>query len=84
MRRIATLLVGVAAVGAVVVFGSGAGGTEGYLRGPGDLRQRRLPVPGEEVRIAGAKVGEITEVDVTNADEAAHDDGSPEPGRRWS
>ena len=38
-------------------------------------------VVGEEVRIAGAKVGRISEVDVTSADEAANADGSPEPGK---
>ena len=80
MRRIATLLVGVAAVGAVVVFGSGAGGTEGSYEVRAIFANGGFTVPGEEVRIAGAKVGEITEVDVTNADEPAHDDGSPEPG----
>jgi ABC-type transporter Mla subunit MlaD len=80
MRRIATLLVGVAAAGAVVVFGSGAGGTDGQYEVRAIFANGGFLVPGEEVRIAGAKVGEISEVDVTNAEEPAHADGSPEPG----
>jgi ABC-type transporter Mla subunit MlaD len=38
-------------------------------------------VVGEEVRIAGARVGTVSEIDVTGTDETAHEDGSPEPGR---
>jgi ABC-type transporter Mla subunit MlaD len=80
MRRIATLLAGIAAVAAVVVFGSGAGGTEGQYEVRAIFANGGFLVPGEEVRIAGAKVGAISEVDVTDASEPAHEDGSPEPG----
>ena len=41
---------------------------------------------GEDVRIAGAKVGSVAEVDITDADEVAHaKTASPRPARRsWS
>ncbi|UJA21034.1 MCE family protein [Thermoleophilia bacterium SCSIO 60948] len=38
-------------------------------------------VPDEEVRVAGAKVGVISDVGITNETEAVHADGSPDPGK---
>jgi ABC-type transporter Mla subunit MlaD len=38
-------------------------------------------VPGEDVRIAGATVGQVDSVDVTGVDERVHEDGSPDPGK---
>ncbi len=80
MRRIAVITTGLAVLAAVVVFGSGAGGTEGQYEVRAIFANGGFLVPGEEVRIAGAKVGQISDVDVTRAGETAHADGSPEPG----
>ncbi len=38
-------------------------------------------VKGEEVRVAGANVGTVADVDVTNNTERAHSNGKPDPGR---
>ena len=38
-------------------------------------------VTGEEVRVAGAKVGSVTAVDIATADEPVTEDGSPDPGK---
>ncbi|MGI9020803.1 MAG: MlaD family protein [Solirubrobacterales bacterium] len=79
MRRIGVLIAGIAGA-AIVAFGSGAGGSEGQYEVRAIFANGGFLVPGEEVRIAGARVGEISDVDVTDAEEAAHEDGSPEPG----
>ena len=67
---------------ALVVVGSGASegdGDEYLVRAIFD--NGGFLVPGEEVRIAGAQVGSIDSVDVTLGEEAAHEDGSADPGK---
>lgn len=81
MRRIASILLVAATVGALLVFGSAAGGEEGTYEVRAIFDNGGFLVVDEEVRIAGAKVGAISAVDVTGTDEAAHEDGSPEPGK---
>ena len=82
MRRIATTALLIAIVGSLLVFGTGAedSGDEGYkVRAIFD--NGAFLVPDVDVRIAGANVGSVAEVDVTGVDEAAHEDGSPDPGK---
>lgn len=81
MRRLIGILVVVVAVAALATFGTAAGGEEGSYQVRAIFDNGAFLVPDEEVRIAGAKVGRIAEVDVTGVDEAAHEDGSPEPGK---
>lgn len=83
MRRLATIVCVVAAAGGLLIA-SGATGDDG---GPYELRaifdNGGFLVPGEEVRIAGAKVGEIVEVDVAREDEivSLEDGGTAIPGK---
>jgi len=80
MRRIAAILATAGAAAILLVAGTGAGGETDAYEVRAVFANGSFLVPGEEVRIAGAKVGQISEVDVTGADEAAHEDGSSEPG----
>jgi phospholipid/cholesterol/gamma-HCH transport system substrate-binding protein len=80
MRRVAATALLVAAAAGLLVTGTGAGNDSGYkVRAIFD--SGGFMVVGEEVRIAGARVGTVSEIDVTGTDEQAHEDGSPEPGR---
>lgn len=81
MRRIAATFLLVVGAAALLFVGQGASGDDG---GAYEVRAifdtGGFVVPGEEVRVAGASVGTISEVDVTGADEIAHEDGSTDPG----
>jgi ABC-type transporter Mla subunit MlaD len=80
MRRILATAVLIAAAAALLVAGTGADeGSDYEVRAIFD--SGGFMVEGEEVRIAGARVGTVSEIDVTDAEEAAKSDGSPEPGR---
>ncbi len=82
MRRIIGIFLLLGAAVALVLGGTGASGDsrDGYLvRAIFD--NGGFVVQDEEVRIAGAKVGYVDSVDVTLGDEAAHEDGSPDPGK---
>lgn len=81
MRRIAAILVALGASVAVLATGTGAGGDEGTYQVRAIFDNGAFLVEGEEVRIAGANVGEIDEVTVSSEDEAATADGSPDPGK---
>ncbi len=81
MRRVAAILVAVAASAVILVAGSGAGGDEGNYEVRAIFDNGAFLVPGEEVRIAGANVGVIDDVTVTAETEPAHVDGSPDPGK---
>jgi phospholipid/cholesterol/gamma-HCH transport system substrate-binding protein len=80
MRRIAIILVSLAAAVAVAV-GVAAGGDGDAYEVRAAFDRAAFLVPGEEVRIAGARVGTVTEVDVSDANDAVREDGSPEPGK---
>src|ERR671925_144044 len=80
MRRAGATAVLLAAAIALLVMGTGGDDDSGYkVRAIFD--SGGFMVVGEEVRIAGARVGTVSEIDVTGTDETAHEDGSPEPGR---
>lgn len=80
MRRIAATALLLVAATALLVAGTGAGDGSGY-RVRAIFDNGGFMVEGEEVRVAGARVGTVAEIDVTGTDEPAHEDGSPEPGR---
>ena len=84
MRRIAATLVLAGALAALVVTGTGATGDDSdpYLvRAAFD--NGNFIVPGEEVRIAGARVGAVESVDVSGTGEVVSLDPKPEaePGK---
>jgi phospholipid/cholesterol/gamma-HCH transport system substrate-binding protein len=82
MRRLAVISAVVVALTAALATGAlaGDGDTDGYeVRALFD--NGAFLVPGEEVRIAGATVGTVADVDVSGTDEAVHSDGTPEPGK---
>jgi ABC-type transporter Mla subunit MlaD len=81
MRRILAALVCTAAVVTVFVSGTAAGGEEGAYEVRAIFDNATFIVPGEEIRVAGAKVGVVEEIDVTGTDEAARANGDPEPGK---
>ena len=79
MRRlIATLVLG-AALPLVVVFGLGADGDGGGYEVRAVFDNVTGLVPGEDVRVAGAKVGMVESLDVVDRNKAAVD---PEDRRR--
>jgi phospholipid/cholesterol/gamma-HCH transport system substrate-binding protein len=80
MRRILAIC-GALGVAGSLVFGLGAGGETDDYEVRAIFDNGAFLVPGEEVRIAGARVGTVGSVDVTREDEAAHADGTPEPGK---
>src|ERR1044072_3555794 len=81
MRRI--LIIGVALVGSVVLLalGTAAGGDDGKYEVRAIFDNAAFLVTGEEVRVAGANVGVVADIDVTNADEPALENGDPDPGK---
>jgi ABC-type transporter Mla subunit MlaD len=81
MRRLAAILVALIASAAILVVGTGAGGDDGTYEVRAMFDNGAFLVAGEEVRIAGAKVGVVSDVEVTGEDEPVHLDGSPEPGK---
>ncbi len=81
MRRILAALACFAAVATVFISGTAAGGDEGAYEVRAIFDNATFIVPGEEIRVAGAKVGVVKEVDVTGTEEAALANGDPEPGK---
>jgi phospholipid/cholesterol/gamma-HCH transport system substrate-binding protein len=81
MRRIAVIVTTLAA-GTGLLLATSATSQDG---GPYEVRaifdSASFLVPGEEVRIAGAKVGEVAEVDVTRPGEAVTAGSADEPGK---
>jgi phospholipid/cholesterol/gamma-HCH transport system substrate-binding protein len=80
MRRIIATAALLATV-ALVFFAQGSGGSGGSYEIRGIFDNGAFLVTGEDVRIAGAKVGSVASVDVTQPGEAAKVDGSPDPGK---
>jgi ABC-type transporter Mla subunit MlaD len=66
---------------ALVFFAQGSGGSGGSYEVRGIFDNGAFLVTGEDVRIAGAKVGSVSSVDVTMPGEPANRDGSPDPGK---
>ena len=80
MRRIALILVTIGAAVTFLVIASGAGDDDPYeVRAIFD--NAAFLALDEDVRIAGANVGSVAELEVTFPDDAAHADGSPEAGK---
>jgi phospholipid/cholesterol/gamma-HCH transport system substrate-binding protein len=80
MRRIiaTAALLGVIAL---AFFAQGSGGSGGSYVVRGIFDNGAFLVNGEDVRIAGAKVGSVSSVDVTMPGEWANRDESPDPGK---
>ncbi len=81
MKRIAIILLALIASVAILITGTATGGDGDQYEVRAIFDNAGFLVTGEEVRIAGAHVGTVTDIDVTTADEAALEDGSPEPGK---
>ena len=80
MRRIAGIIIACVAAAALLVVAPGAEEGENYeVRAIFD--NASFVAPGMDVRIAGANVGSVAELDVTFPDEPARVDGSDEPGK---
>jgi ABC-type transporter Mla subunit MlaD len=81
MKRIALIALALCASAAFLVVGTAAGGDEGTYEVRAIFDNAGFLVTGEEVRVAGAKVGSISDIDVTGTEEVAHEDGSAEAGK---
>jgi len=80
VRRIVLIGVALAAVVAGFVALAADGDGDGYeVRAAFD--NGAFLVPGEEVRIAGVRVGTVADVDVSGTDEPVREDGSADPGK---
>lgn len=80
MRRIIAT-VGVVGVVALMFVGLGSGGSSGTYEIRGIFDNGAFLVPGEDVRIAGAKVGSVSSVGVTMPGDEVHRSGAPQPGK---
>ncbi len=80
MRRVVAII-GLVGVATLLLFGLGSGGDGGTYEVRGIFDNGAFMVPGEEVRVAGAKVGSVSSVDVTQSDDWVNRDHSPEPGK---
>ena len=70
MRRVAAITAVLAAAAGIAIFGTGAGDSSGYqVRAIFD--DAAFVIPGEDVKIAGVKVGKISSLDVTKDKKAA-------------
>ena len=80
MRRILGIIIACVAAATLLVVAPGAEEGEDYkVRAIFD--NASFVAPGMDVRIAGANVGSVAELDVTFPDEPARLDGSEEPGK---
>jgi ABC-type transporter Mla subunit MlaD len=80
MRRIAAILLACFAAAAFLIVAPGAADDDAYeVRAIFD--NGAFLALDEDVRIAGANVGHVSDLDVTFPDEPARADGSPEPGK---
>ena len=83
MRRIALIAVGL--IAAMTLVATGAWGDDDNDGGDYLVRayfdNAGFVVNGEEVRIAGAAVGSVQDVDVSRPGEAVNEDGSEDPGK---
>jgi len=80
MRRLAAILFTCAAAAAFLVATTGAGEDDPYeVRAIFD--NAAFLAEDMEVRVAGAKVGSVADLDVTFPEDPARADGSPEPGK---
>ena len=71
MRRLLAIVVLATAVGAIAVLGTGAGSSSGSYEVRAIFRNAFSVIPGEDVKIAGVKVGKIKSLGVTADQKAA-------------
>jgi ABC-type transporter Mla subunit MlaD len=82
MRRIAAIIVGLLAIAAVVsATASGDDGTDGEYLVRAYFDNAGFLVNGEDVRVAGASVGSVEDVDVSRPGEAVTENGDEDPGK---
>src|SRR3954454_8516161 len=81
MRRALIIVLVVAAAVALFVTAGGAGGDDGKYEVRAIFDNASFLVTGEDVRVGGAKVGSVADVDITDKDEAATESGEPAPGK---
>jgi phospholipid/cholesterol/gamma-HCH transport system substrate-binding protein len=79
VRRLAAIACSLAAGAALLVASAAPGGDGGPYEVRAIFDNGAFLVSGEDVRIAGVKVGEIVEVSVTHEDDIATLDGGPAP-----
>ena len=75
VRRAIAILLVLAALVAVLATGLGAGGDDGNYEVRAIFDNAAFLVKGEQVRIAGATVGTVSDVEVSTPDEVVHEDG---------
>ncbi len=84
MRRIGLIVAGLLLAAMLIAFPAiGSNGTSGSYLVRAYFDNGSFVVPGEEVRVAGATVGTVKSVDVSNEDEIASEEGGPHavPGK---
>jgi ABC-type transporter Mla subunit MlaD len=79
MKRAIAILVAIIALGALAAFGPFGGGSDYVVRAYFDNGD--FVVNGEDVRVAGAKVGSVVGESVSLPGEPVHADGRPDPGK---
>lgn len=80
MKRVLAIFAVIAAATALLVT-SGAGGEDGQYEVRAIFDNASFLVVGEDVRVGGAKVGSVADVDIADAEEIATEDGEPAPGK---
>jgi ABC-type transporter Mla subunit MlaD len=81
VKRILAIVAALIASVAILVFGGAAGGDDGNYEVRAIFDNAGFLVEGEEVRVAGANIGSVADVEITTADEPATEDGRPAPGK---
>jgi phospholipid/cholesterol/gamma-HCH transport system substrate-binding protein len=83
MRRLVAIACAVAGGVGLLLAGPASGGDGGPYEVRGIFDNASFLTPGEEVRVAGARVGEVTDIDVTRPGETVslENGGTDEPGK---
>ena len=81
MRRVVAIILAVGALVATFIAGSAAGGDDGSYEVRAIFDNASFTVVGEDVRVAGAKVGSVADIDITGTDEPALENGESDPGK---
>jgi ABC-type transporter Mla subunit MlaD len=81
MRRVLVIALALVASVAILVVGGAAGGDEGGYEVRAVFDNASFLVQGEDVRVGGAKIGSVKEVDIAGLDEVVREDGGTAPGK---